>query len=493
MAKLSGSIKAWASNPVHLVGDYPGDDTKVDGGDGVIHAGFIPGDVFAPTAEETNFEMNRWTSVLQWVQDGGSTGSATAQIMEKDSNGVSRAQRYISVNTAGIDLSGADFTGNGVGEGVIGRSTRTGVKGIADASGANPAVWGVHGGAGDGVRGDSSTGRGGYFLGGGTGVGVRGDGGAGGAAGATFNGTGGEPDIFLAPSGNYGIDIQNGGTALGGIRILANGQLGLLIQQDNANFEAALFYGDGAAVAGLATVEARAFGTGDALHGYTASGNGYAARFTPKAAAAVRGAAFFAGQSARPSNTESGQITYLGTEGHFAVSSFEDFGEPGPGVGWRGLWSSTGGYALGHVTLRSATTNGAVQVEVGSMTSNAGDSPKFAGRTIRLRLMINARMTAAVDSGTLNVKVRDETASLDIFTRTGAGAGATAGYFVAGASARVADTGVAQNAWPAACIAVTFTVTIPLSGTRNWKFYISTPGVSNIAVRDASLEYLGLA
>jgi hypothetical protein len=481
MPKVVGNVKEWASDAVFTVGDYVGSDTKVDGGS-VIDQGFVPGDVFAPTGEETNFELNQYSRILQWVQDGSNLGSADAHLVETNSGGEIHVQRVVAVNTDGIDLNGGDFTGNGVGDGVTGRSIRTGVRGISTA-GANPAVWGQHQNSGDGVRGESTTGRGVYGLGGGAGAGVRGDGGASGPGGL-FNGFGGSPDIDLSPSLNYGIDIACATDALGGIRILCNGQTGLQVIQDDPDEMAALFWGDAAATLGVGTVEMRAFGGGDALHLIAATGTGYALTLTPKVAAPTRGAISCNGQTARPTVIDGGQLTWLGTEGQWAISAFNDFGQPGPGVGWRGVWSSTGGFALGYRTLATTTLDAGINVykTIASITATAANAPKLAGRTILLRVMMEARCSAAV-AACLNIKVFDDTADPvnAVFTRAGVGAGLASGF---------QHKYESINWERPVCFLIELTV--PAAGTRTWRIDGASAQADTISVRHVSIDFQGM-
>lgn len=500
MAKLAGNIKQWGSNLNHVVGDYPGEPVKVDGGNGVIAAGFIPGDVYAPTAEETNFEFNRWTAVLQWVQDGRSTNDQTAHIVETNSGGDISVQRGLfttgtaaatAVNatatlTALAAVTGTHSSGNG--HGIIG-VVSTGQVGTYCFFGQA-----ANGGDAGGIRTIAQgAGRGGYFTGGATAAAaVQGDA-TGTSPGAIFNGAGTEPDILLTPTDNYGIDIQCGSGALGGIRILANGQAGLLVQQDNPNFGAVVLFGDGLAASGVATLASNALSAGDAAHFTANTGTGWSLVLTPKAAAPSKGAILFGGQSARPTSVDNGQIAYLQNEGpgHFAVSCFTDFGQPGPGVGWRGVWTTTGGMALARGFLSGVAyfaLSGTYQVMV-AMTAEAGNGPKIAGRKGIFRLSFQPRVydTAAVQR--INVRVRDvgagdpnnvATPGTDIYLRQGAGNAPTAGIYLP----PLAFSGFREP------ISLMFSATIPAAGDRAWNLALSCTDTMDI--RDPCLELVGL-
>ncbi len=473
MAKLAGSIKAWASNPVHLVGDFPGDDTKVDGGDGVINAGFIPGDVFAPTAEETNHEFGRWTSVLQWVQDGTSASVAVAGIVERSATGQINAERLIILNTQG--QSGIDATGDNGETGVVGRSTRTGVHGIG--SGAFPAVLGASSANGAGVQGTSTSGYGGRFTGGSAQAGVRTDGSAAGSPGLEANGTNGEPDIFLTPAANFGIDIQCGASALGGIRILSNGQLGLYISQDDPNYGAAEFYGDTAQASGVPVLYSRAFGAGDAMQLVTSSSTGFALRLSVKTAAPTVGAIFCAGQAARPSDITRGQFTYLSVEKQWAHSEIGDFGND-PGGGWRGFLSTVGGSALGFGSAPGLVIAVVADAWIDSVLCVAagGDAPKVAGRQVMIRISMMARTNTASASARLNLQLLDMTAG-----------GGEVWVAKDGSGIHLPDLGPAplMGFTP---IMIEVPITVPLAGDRIWKLRYATD-LNSVAIKNVVVAF----
>lgn len=494
MAKLAGSIKPWASAANHVVGDYPGEPTKVDGGLGVIAAGFIPGDVFAPTAEETNFELNRYSLVLQWVQDGKATADISAHIKETDSSGGIHARRgyfetdeilqpavYALSNQGGAGMWGLSQNGIGVlGQSDAPANTIASVRGVASTNATG--VWGSGAGSGWGGR----------FTGGATAPAALQADATGTSPGAIFNGAGGEPDIFLTPTNNFGFDIQCGSGSLGN-RILANGQPGLQISQDDPDGTALLVSGDGAATSGTPTLESRAFGAGDAAKLTASSGTGYCLSLVPKTAAPSKGAIKFAGQNARPTTVDGGQIAFLQNEGagHFAVSCFADFGQPGPGVGWRGLWSTTGGMALARGYVSGVSffgLTGTYEVMV-SMKAEAGNSPKLAGRKGIFRLSFSPRVYDTAALQRINVRVRDVgagdptsplTPGTDIYLRQGAGGGGTAGIYLP----------VLGTSGFRAPISLMFSATIPAAGDRGWNLALSCTDTMDI--RDPCLELVGL-
>lgn len=481
MSKPAGTVQIWADNAVHLFGDYPGDATKVNPGAGVVAAGLIPGDPAPPTAEETNHEFNRWTLFLAWVAEGTSANDADAHIVETDANGDISVRRG-TFFTDGAFLNAVTATATGGGSGVFGSSNSNGVTGQSVFGGSGYGVRGFASSNSSGVRGQGSgVGYGGYFTAGSGGVGVRAEGGG---VGLEAVGDDGEPDIFLAPFGNYGIDIQCTASALGGIRILCNGQVGLSVTQDNPNFEAATFFGDAAAASGVATLESRAFGAGDALRAIASAGTGWCLVLTPKAAAPSRGAIKASGH-ARPTTYDGGQMTFLseGT-GHWARSSFEDAAiDPGPGAGWRPYWDSPGGMALAHATGGTYfTLSGSYEI-VATAKAEGGNAPKISGRKGMFRLSFTPRIFDTAGVQRINVKVRDMTANgglgQDVFVRQGAAPGLNTGIYFP----------VMSPSGFRAPVAIDFELVLP-AGDRTWTLQLACTDQADI--RDASLVLLGI-
>jgi len=215
----------WATNLVHLVGDYPGSATKVSPGAGVVAAGLIPGDVFAPTAEELNHTWNLWTQYLIWVSDGTSSPISDPSIVERDSNGVVYAQQFEGYPDAATDLYGVRGRAFGNNAGVLGQSgasshagvrgenTGLGPGGRFDAGGNSDGSWNYGSGSGAGARG----------FGGNTGPGVRGLGGSGGGPGARFAG-----QNAAAGVGAQGVQTAStvGGNIVGAGNAAAAGRIG---------------------------------------------------------------------------------------------------------------------------------------------------------------------------------------------------------------------------------------------------------------------------
>lgn len=493
--KVVGAVREWASNASFSVGDFVGSATKVDGGDGVIAEGFVPGDVFAPTAEETNGEFNQWTRVLQWVQDGTPDGVAEATLVERNADGEAFAQRFVAEVTGGAVGHAVEGKAAGAYAGVYGESPGShGVYGVA-ATGST-GYGGRFEGQGLGASGvygqGTTTGRGGYFVGGHTAEGLRADGGVGGGSGGIFIGTEGQPDIKLTPSGgSMGIEIICAADALAGMMIFANGQYALLVAQDDPNEPAFRAAGAVAAAADVPAAEVVAYGDGDGLHiiGDTLETTGHLLVLRPKPASPTKGAMRITSQSARPTNIEGGQLTYLGGEGQFAVSAFEDFGQPGPGAGWRGLWSSIGGFAMAYAVNSTGLSIAAVNVgnwyTAATIEAVAGNAPKIGGRTVLMRITLTPKAGTANTATTMGVRLIDETAdpNTPIFQRAGVGSGASAGIFVGLAGA---TTGWA----PAHSLVIP--VTVPAAGPRTWRFQVATNGPGSLQVRDIAVDFLGM-
>ncbi|HRS17408.1 MAG TPA: hypothetical protein P5234_14330 [Thermoanaerobaculaceae bacterium] len=302
----------WATNLVHLVGDYPGSNTKVSPGAGVVAAGLIPGDIFAPTAEELNDVWNLWTRYLIWVSDGTSNPIGDPSIVERDANGVVYAQQFEGYPDAGgIDLYGVRGRSFGNNAGVLGQSgasshagvrgenTGLGPGGRFDAGGNSDGSWNYGSGSGSGARG----------FGGTTGPGVRGLGGSGGGPGGRFVGQSGLADIELSPNAtNYGIQLTPGATCTGGIYILGNGQDGIILYPSAAN--RGIFI-SGSQNVGVAAAFVQQTGAGDGLQITAAGlGDGHMLRLTPKVNASQRAPLVLDGSNGGPSNIVAGGFGY---------------------------------------------------------------------------------------------------------------------------------------------------------------------------------------
>lgn len=480
--KPAGTVEIWASNLNHLFGDYPGNPTKVNPGAGVVAAGLIPGDPAPPTAEETNHEFNRWTLFLEWLAGGSAAAGINTHVVETNSFGDINVRRG-TFTTDGAFLPAVSGSASGGGAGVYGESTQHGVRGKSLFGGSGyGGYFEAESNSGGARTIGSGSGHGLFTTGGTTGWGILSNGGSNGVGGE-FNGFGGNEDIRLTPALNYGIDIQCAASALGGIRILCNGQAGLAITQDDPDFPCAIMYGDSAATLGQQALEVRAFGGGTAARLFASSGTGYPLVLTPKSAAPARGALQMGGQTARPTVLDGGQFSYNATEDQILVSQFNDFGQPGPGVGWRGLWHTTGGFALAYKTLVTYYTISAEE-KVLTMTCTAGNAPKLAGRRIRMRMNIAGISVSPTNTAaTLNFRVYDATASQNKLVRTGSGTGAGAGVYLAPTPA---------TGWRPG-IAVTFDIDVPAAGSRTWEIYVSALGVGvTLDLHDVSLEFEGL-
>lgn len=479
--KPAESITIWSSNANHLFGDYPGDATKVSPGAGIIAAGLIPGDPAPPTAEELNYTWNLWTKWLEWVELGTAVGDADAHIVETNADGEINARRATfltdtngqpAVFAASSD-EGPGVWGTGVDfHGIHGQSQ--------SASSAHYGVFGEGFSNSGGVRGQGAgAALGGMFTGGATGIGLRGDGGATSGAGATFNGTGGEPDIFLAPAGNFGIVIDAGPTAFGGMAITADEALAFNATQADPDWGVMALYGASGAAVLVPTLDVYASGDGNAISANNINGTGYALRLRPKSAAPTRGAVFCSGQAARPTDITRGQFTYLSTEGQWAHSEFGDFGND-PGGGWRGFLSTVGGSALGY-GYASLVTGAAVGTYKSAVTCNAtgGNAPKLAGRQVLMTITLAARSATVGSAAKLNLRLYDITADpamagFPLFERSGSN-----GYHLPSHAALT---------WSLP-MSISFLVTIPAAGDRNWTLRFASDGPGVCDVKDVTVSF----
>jgi hypothetical protein len=473
MAKPSDTVKIWASTANHATGDYIGSATKVDAGAGVIQAGFVPGDVYAPTAEETNNELNIYSRYLAWLKDGKATADISAHVKETDADGNLFARMG---DFTGDDLGAGEaaLTGTATtfGMGVRGNGILThGVYGEADGVGNAYGVYGNGVNNAGGVRGVGGTGalQGGYFTGALTGGGVRARGGLTSGYGVKGEGTGGQPDFYSVPTLNYGVDIACAADALGGIRVAANGQLGLYVWQDDPFLGAALFQGDSAASAAVVTLRAEAFAAGYAFTASNTAGTGYPIRVRPRAAAPEVGAILFDAQAARPTNTAAGQLTYL-SEKQFAHSSPDD-------GGWRGFLSTIGGAAQGQVFSAAATLSGALNAWVNSvlMTSSGADAPKVSGQ-VMMRISLSARTNTANAGARLSLQLLDITAGGGVVWARELGNGFD-----------LPNLGAAPLlGWTPMYFEIP--VTVPLAGARSWRLQYAT-SLNSLLIRDVMIAF----
>lgn len=475
MAKPSDTVKIWASTANHATGDYIGSPTKVDAGAGVIQAGFVPGDVYAPTAEETNNELNIYSRYLAWLKDGKATADVSAHVKETDADGNLFARMG---DFTGDDLAAneAALTGTATtfGMGVRGNGVLThGVYGDADGVGNAYGVFGNGTNNAGGVRGVGGTGslQGGYFTGSLNGGGVRARGGLVGGYGVKGEGTGGNPDFYSTPTLNYGVDIDCAADALGGIRVAANGQLGLWVYQDDPNLGTVLFQGDSAASAAVVTLRAEAFAGGYAFTASNTAGTGYPIRVRPKSAAPTVGAMLFDSQAARPTNTAtSGQFTYL-AEGQFARSSPSD-GD------WRGFLDTIGGSAQGKVFSGVAVASGALDAWINSvlLTSTGADAPKVAGREVLMRISLSARTNTANAGSRLALQLLDVTNGNNVVYVQSGGSGFD-----------LPNLGAAPLlGWTR--IHVEVPVVVPLAGTRQWRLQYAT-ALNSLVIKDVTVAF----
>lgn len=198
-------------------------------------------------------------------------------------------------------------------------------------------------------------------------------------------------------SSTDGIGAQISST--NSIALLATGNSGGGIIGQSTNADAIL----GTSTSGRGIVGSTTSGNAGAF--FTSSGIGVLAQSASNWAVQVQGDTTtpakgemrFIGQDARPSNVSSGQLSFLSSEKQFAHSSNDD-------ANWRGIWSSTPGYAFGQYYNPSSqgpyAAGGAFQL-AGSFTfPSGGNNPKIPGLAIiRIRFEVRSTTTGIATFG----------------------------------------------------------------------------------------------
>jgi hypothetical protein len=152
---------------------------------------------------------------------------------------------------------------------------------------------------------------------------------------------------------------------------------------------------------------------------------------------------------------------------------------------WRSYWHTSNGYACAYGSLSNTSTFGGIGVwrVVGTITtSSVGNQIKVASSTVLLRVSMTPRaITAGATGPTLGVLVEDVTgAPVTIFQRSGTGTGDTAGFKMED------NTNIWQNS-----IAFMIPVVVPAIGTRSYRLSITTSSVTEIRVRDVTMDFVG--
>ena len=186
----------------------------------------------------------------------------------------------------------------------------------------------------------------------------------------------------------------------------------------------------------------------------------------------TRGVVQVIGQDARPTLDDGGQLTYLSNETQWAVSDEAD-------NGWRGIWTTTGGMAIGrtvdlgeHIVIVAQP-----YTTYATLGTTTGNSPKIAGRTAIIRVTFDVRQVA----GQFNMGQGSVVAYRIIDGNQG-------NAVVYGPYVRFLTTpDSAYRTTVSFCAQLTATVT----GSTDWKFQM-TANNFDFAFRNLTTEFIGL-
>lgn len=496
--------RLWASAGIYATGPFIGSISNSDPGVGIAGEGHRPGAAFPTAAEHENFQQLHLTTwVAEWLSMGSDAGAADAHIVETDAAGRSNLtgltivdtvdETAFSVTSANTVLPGSVFTcttgavvisvdmGNAAGTGVTANigtgagkgfsstliASASGAKGfVADLLGAAFGAWGIDVSAdattnGGGIR---SSHAGGYYAMEAISTGV--------IAALNVTATAASTTAaFIAGGLTRALSVTSGSTA-GADAIHAT----------TAN---ATGFGVRAFVAAGASSAARGFFTSvtDSAIGaeFIAAGN-HALSITGDTTSPVLGALKITECNAIPTSILPNQIAIVRQTPLVATQLMESCLED---VGWRGFLSTSGGSALGVGFSAASITAFSSGLWYNALTfsANGGDAPKTAGGSVLMRINLTPRCTVASGVGVLNVQLLDDTAGGSVvFVRSGAGAGASAGYSMP------TSTSTGHNL----PINIYALIVVPVAGPRTWTLQIGRTGGDTISARDFSVDFLGM-
>ena len=514
--------RPWATLANYDTGPFIGQPMKVNPGVGIAASGHRPGAAFPTPAEYENFQQNQITAVwIPWVNAGSFTGAADAHLVETAATGRSQLQGLTlddAVNETVLNVTGVNTVAPAV---LVTAGTGPAIQAIIDpdsfaftstvgagtgsvfsafldntlAGGAGLDVTDNAGANGDGVR----------VVRTGNGVGIR----VTTAGSDTIIVSGGTITASPAAGGN-GMEILGGsGPGVGAIRAsnpitnvsgtvisaetstnanstgrglvgeAHNNAIGIEGIADDNN--AGLFRSTGTATAMVVTA-AGGIGVDIQSNGSGLAGN-FALQVRGDTTSPVVGTISIVDQNARPTTGLSGHLTSI-------TSASLKLGLCGGNSDntWRSYWHSLNGYACAYDLLPNTTTVGGIGVWkfVGTITtSSVGNQIKVASSTVLLRVSMTPRaVTAAATGPTLGVLVEDTTSGIPpypvIYQRVGAGTGDTSGFKMDD------NTNIWQNS-----IAFMIPVVVPAIGTRSYRLSITTSSVTEIRVRDVTMDFVG--
>lgn len=513
--------RQWATLANYDNGPFIGQPMKVDPGVGIAASGHRPGAAFPTPAEYENYQQNKVTALwIPWVNAGSSAGAADAHIVEANSVGRSAlvglnlsdavdetVLNVVGVNTlaptvlvdstagggtafqAVIDPDSYGFStnvGNGTGAGVSVSLTSTpsggsGVSVTGDAASSGTGVLidmaGDSHGISSTVAGDGHAGKFQNTVGS-TFAALRVDGSTSAQTAADIRGNGGAQALFV-----QGISAVIAATFRGGTTAGTNG------------IESYTLNATGAAVVASPSLTATSAGRGfycatpttsaacaaEFVSGGSGANGNYAVILTGDTTSPSKGIVLMTPQNADPSGG--------GVSGGLAMSTAKGLTQGNFSDGtWRSVWHSLDGYTCAFTSASppaTISTIGGIGVwrVVGEITTSAnGNFVKVAGATVLLRVSMTPRATTAAVANThLGVKVEDTTgAPVLIFSRTGTGTGDASGYRIADGTNNFGQS-----------IAFVLQVVVPATGTRSYTLSINTSSVTEIRIRDVTMDFVG--
>lgn len=478
--KPSTQPEYWATDAVYTTGPFIGQPQKVVPPGAFAAEGHRPGSLFPTPAEYENSQQNNITGLARWLFLGTFNPDADAHVVETNANGYAglfgltinntldgpTAMSLSSVNTLIPAATFDCFTGAAALQANVGTGGGAAVDsnvGAGTGIGLSAVLTGtLPGGAGLRVSTNGTNAANCVEVTqSGSGRGVLVNGGTGEAAIEAY-GSGNQPAVYGIGSGSGpGVIGQSSGSAN------SVGVYGVAATATSIGV-----YGQTTGGAGTTSAAVRGDGLGSGYGVNASAVNG--AALTASASNAFGVAFYLPGKASDPTNVFDGRMDFNTTTRTWVISDASD-------AAFRDVWSSRGGIVLGATTGGTlGSTAGAVNWQNAvSITLSGSNAPKRASRTITLRFGFTPRSIAGI-ADTLSVRLRDTTAGVDVFLRSGIGLGATAGIYLAGA----------VTAWQApAFFEVSYT--IPATGNRTFTLDFRSTGAGEFAIRDASIVPFG--
>lgn len=480
----------WASDALYSSGPFIGDVCKVDPGAGVAGEGHRPGSLLPTAAEHENYQQNQVTTwVIDWLSLGSSAGASDAHIVETDSAGRTALTGLVvddPVDEVAVEITGVNSLAPTVLVNCL--TGATAVQANIGASGGTGFFAGVGAGLATAFRSLMVNSPAGSYA-----IDIDADAGTSGTCiRASHAGVGYALDVVstgLSAAINAvaslvsasAMDISGGNTYTLGV--VSGTPAGAdAIRASTSSSSGAALRAITSLFAGSSGRAVFASGLGSAVGGEFISTANHAIIATGDTTSPVYGALKITETNARPTDSTVGQVAIVRPAVGVASQMMTSCPEDG---GWRGHLSTTGGSALSH-----AYDAGPTVVIPASWTlltpflSINGDAPKAAG-TALVRISFSLRITTDPFSLYLGLRILDITAGGGvIWTRSGSGTGAGAGWRYEGDSAGIND-------WRPQ-FSITVPIAIPAAGGRLWNLQALVTSASNVEFRDISVDYLGI-